>query len=63
MGNTNTLTKSPKRKKVDVVIPNENQEIREAIRLKAYEIYLERNGAAGDELEDWVTAEKIVLKN
>jgi Protein of unknown function (DUF2934) len=62
MGNTNTLTKSTKRKVVDMAIVIENQEIQEAIRLKAYEIYLERNGTAGDEVEDWVIAERMVLK-
>jgi len=58
----NTKKKSPKRKAVAQAIVDENQEIQEAIRLKAYEIYLERNGAPGDELEDWITAERIVLK-
>jgi len=62
MGIGNTNTKSPRRKSVAQDIVNENQEIQEAIRLKAYELYLERNGAAGDELEDWITAERIVLK-
>jgi Protein of unknown function (DUF2934) len=62
MGNTNTLTKSTKRKAVDMAIVIENQEIQEAIRLKAYEIYLERNGTAGDEVGDWVIAERMVLK-
>ena len=62
MGNGSTNTKTPKRKAVAQAIVNENQDIQEAIRLKAYELYLERNGAAGDELEDWIIAEKIVLK-
>ena len=53
MGNENTDTKLPKRKVVAQAIINENEEIQEAIRLKAYELYLERNGAAGDEHEDW----------
>ena len=62
MGNGNIKTKSPKRKVVAQAIINENEEIQEAIRLKAYELFLERNGAPGDELEDWLTAERIVLK-
>ena len=33
----------------------------EAIRLRAYEMYLERNGAPGDPLEDWVRAENELL--
>jgi hypothetical protein len=34
---------------------------REEIQLRAYEIYLERRGAPGDALEDWVRAEKELL--
>lgn len=30
------------------------------IALRAYEIYLERNGAPGNPLEDWVRAEREV---
>lgn len=36
------------------------QQVQEAIRLKAYELYLERGG---NDFENWVTAEQIVLKN
>jgi hypothetical protein len=28
------------------------------IRLRAYEIFMERGGAHGDEMNDWLTAEK-----
>jgi hypothetical protein len=31
------------------------------IALRAYEIYLQRNGAPGDPLEDWVRAENELL--
>jgi len=31
---------------------------REEIRLRAYEIYLERGGQAGNELDDWLQAER-----
>jgi len=31
------------------------------IAVRAYEIYLERNGAPGNPLEDWVRAEREVL--
>ncbi|MGB2591990.1 MAG: DUF2934 domain-containing protein [Candidatus Acidiferrum sp.] len=34
----------------------------EKIQLRAYEIYLERNGAPGNPLEDWVRAEREVLQ-
>lgn len=30
--------------------------------MRAYEIYLERNGAPGNPLEDWVRAEREVLQ-
>ncbi|HXY25804.1 MAG TPA: DUF2934 domain-containing protein [Candidatus Acidoferrum sp.] len=37
---------------------------REQIALRAYEIYLERGGAPGHELEDWTRAEReLVEKN
>jgi hypothetical protein len=34
----------------------------EEIRIRAYEIYLERNGHAGDELDDWLRAERELQK-
>ena len=34
---------------------------REEIALRAYEIYLERGGAPGNELEDWTRAERELL--
>jgi hypothetical protein len=34
----------------------------EKIQLRAYEIYLERNGAPGNPLEDWVRAEREVTQ-
>ncbi|MGC1617413.1 MAG: DUF2934 domain-containing protein [Candidatus Acidiferrum sp.] len=34
----------------------------EKIAERAYEIYLERNGAPGNPLEDWVRAEREVLQ-
>ena len=34
----------------------------EKIQLRAYEIYLERNGAPGNPLEDWVRAEREILQ-
>jgi len=32
----------------------------EQIRRRAYEIYLERQGAAGDEHQDWLVAEREI---
>ncbi len=34
----------------------------EEIALRAYEIYLERGGAPGNELEDWTRAERELLE-
>src|SRR5258708_39370793 len=34
----------------------------EQIRRRAYEIYLERNGLPGDELDDWLRAERELEK-
>jgi Protein of unknown function (DUF2934) len=34
----------------------------EKIAQRAYEIYLERNGAPGNPLEDWVRAERELLQ-
>lgn len=38
-------------------------EIQEAIRLKAYELYVQRGCSHGNDVEDWVTAERLVLKS
>jgi hypothetical protein len=35
---------------------------REEISLRAYHIYLERSGAQGNELDDWVRAERELLE-
>ena len=35
---------------------------REEIALRAYEIYLERGGAPGQELEDWTRAERELME-
>lgn len=34
----------------------------ETIRLRAYERYLARNGTAGDEVSDWLAAEREILE-
>lgn len=36
---------------------------REEIQVRAYEIYLERNGAPGNALEDWVRAERELTQS
>jgi hypothetical protein len=40
----------------------ESHPTREEIALRAYEIYLERGGAPGNELEDWTRAERELLE-
>lgn len=37
-----------------------DERIQEAIRLKAYDLYLQRGGQHGNDFEDWLTAEKMV---
>jgi Protein of unknown function (DUF2934) len=48
-----THSKSPSTKKLTP---------QQKIQMRAYEIYLERNGAPGNPLEDWVRAEREVLQ-
>jgi hypothetical protein len=36
---------------------------REEIALRAYQIFLERNGAPGNALDDWTRAERELLAN
>ncbi len=35
----------------------------EQIQLRAYEIYLERRGAPGSQIEDWLQAERELLQD
>jgi len=35
----------------------------EQIQIRAYEIYLERQGAPGNQIEDWLRAERELLLN
>jgi hypothetical protein len=42
----------------EVVLPFREEEIRN----RAYEIYLQRGGQPGDELEDWLRAERELAK-
>jgi hypothetical protein len=39
---------------------SKNEDILKKIQVKAYELYLQRNGAPGSAEEDWVLAEQIV---
>lgn len=49
---SSTKSKSPSAKKLSP---------QQKIAQRAYEIYLERNGAPGNPLEDWVRAEHEIL--
>lgn len=51
-----SASKSPKKSRSKKTTPTT-----EAIQRRAYEIYLERNGAPGNPLEDWVRAESELL--
>lgn len=42
--------------------PTKSAPTHEEIALRAYEIYLERGGAPGDALEDWMRAERDLLE-
>jgi hypothetical protein len=43
--------------------PALSQPTQEEIALRAYQIYLERGGTPGNELEDWTRAERELLGN
>lgn len=40
---------------------DERQPLAERIRLRAYELYMERGGQPGLELDDWLQAEQEIL--
>lgn len=40
----------------------DSPDIQEAIRLKAYELYVERGYSHGNDVQDWLEAERIVFK-
>lgn len=48
--------------KEETTLPTEEQ-IRDCIARKAYELYQNRNGRPGDEVQDWLQAESIVKKH
>jgi hypothetical protein len=50
-------------KEIFTACSKDPQKILEAIRLKAHELYVERNGTPGGALEDWLAAERIVLQD
>lgn len=63
------FTKPTTRKAVVQAIAKQDKETKpqlakenldDAIRLKAYELYIQRGGQSGNDVEDWLTAERIV---
>ena len=40
--------------------PAATESVEEAIRRRAYELYLERGGAHGSEVDDWLQAEREI---
>lgn len=53
---TNKVVASKSRKATPVYEPND-----EEIRVRAYEIYIERGGGHGSDLEDWLVARQELL--
>lgn len=45
---------------ITAAVKKTNLDLDEEIRRRAYELYLERNGAPGDPAMDWLTAEREV---
>lgn len=43
--------------------PKQPTSLEEAVRLRAYELYLERGAIPGDEVRDWLQAERELLTN
>ena len=65
------VKKTTSRKEVSKAIATQDAEtkrsglsadqLQEAIRIKAYELYLQRGGQHGNDAQDWIEAERIVL--
>lgn len=71
---TTTRPRSTSRKSVVQAIAKQDKEaqkklsanspeIQEAIRLKAYEIFIQRGGEHGNHFDDWIAAEQIILNS
>lgn len=64
MESTNTLTKKRSAKKILPTTSLSNDHylagIHDAIRLKAYELFVERGCVHGADVDDWLNAEKII---
>ena len=58
IGSTEATAPLAAEKEREVVLPSREEEI----RIRAYEIYLQRGGQPGYELEDWLQAEREFIK-
>ena len=67
------VSKTTSRKAVSKAIANQDvetqttsmlaqEQIQNAIRLKAYELYVQRGCQSGNDRQDWIAAEQIILK-
>jgi Protein of unknown function (DUF2934) len=58
-GHQNVETQATSDRQEEAVkTPAEDSRPLEEIRIRAYEIYIERDGQPGDELSDWLQAER-----
>ncbi|MDH4084502.1 MAG: DUF2934 domain-containing protein [Nitrospira sp.] len=59
----NREMRKDRRKKMNGVAPDSvDLPVSRKIAMRAYELYLERGGVLGHELEDWQQAEREILK-
>jgi hypothetical protein len=58
MPNTEVASPAPRKSRAAKRRPTEEQ-----IQQRAYEIYLQRQGAPGNPLQDWIQAERELLAN
>ena len=58
IGGTEATAPEATEEEREVVLPSREEEI----RIRAYEIYLQRGGQPGYELEDWLQAERELTK-
>ena len=60
-GNQNVETQATSGQQGEAVKTSAGDSLRlEEIRIRAYEIYLERDGQPGDDLNDWLQAEREI---
>lgn len=50
-------------KEVKKSVYKDSPEVQESIRLKAYELYVQRGYIDGNDTDDWLTAERLVVES